>query len=62
MSSKEFEIDSRLQVILRFPDERTQEVLGRICYCDTEVEGEAKAYGFSVLDGFYSLVSSDAAH
>lgn len=51
----DFEIDSRLQVLLRFPDERTQEVLGRICYCDSTTDGESKAYGFSVLDGFYSL-------
>lgn len=57
----DLEIDSRLQVLLRFPDERTQEVLGRISYCDTTVGGDSNAYGFSVINGFYSLFPKDAA-
>lgn len=58
----DLEIDSRMQVLLRFPDGRTQEVLGRICYCDTTFSGEddGYAYGFSVLDGFYSLFPKSA--
>ena len=60
-ASIELEIDSRIQVLLRFPDERAQEVLGRICYCDSPDDGdEGKAYGFSVLDGFYSLFPKNA--
>ena len=57
----DLELESRLQVLLRFPDGRTQEVLGRICYCDTPLDNEIKAYGFSVLDGFYSLESRKVA-
>ena len=53
----DLEIDSRLQVLLRFPDERVQEVLGRICYCNAVSEGDDIAYGFSVIEGFYSLMS-----
>ena len=49
-----FELDDRVQVLLRFPDGYSQEVLGRICYCDDDINGQ-KAYGFSVIDGFYSL-------
>lgn len=56
----DLEIDSRLQVLLRFPDERTLEVLGRISYCDTTLEGDSNAYGFSVIDGFYSLSPNKA--
>ena len=57
----EFEIESRLRVLLKFPDGRAQEVLGRICYCDDVAEGDGKAYGFSVLNGFYSLHPKSAA-
>ena len=54
------EIDNQLQVMLRFPDDRTEEVLGRICYCDESIEGDGVAYGFSVIDGFYQLASKKA--
>ena len=54
------EIDNQLQVMLKFPDERTEEVLGRICYCDESIEGDGVAYGFSVIDGFYQLASKTA--
>lgn len=60
IASIDLEIDSRLQILLRFPDERTQDVLGRICYCDAAVEGDGIAYGFSVIDGFYSLIPKEA--
>lgn len=55
-----FELEDRVQVLLHFPDEHSQEVLGRICYSDTQ-ENNLTAYGFSVLDGFYSLSSTAAA-
>ena len=49
-----FELEDRVQVLLRFPDGHSQEVLGRICYSD-KLDDEQIAYGFSVIDGFYSL-------
>lgn len=53
-AEEEFELEDRVQVMLRFPDERSQEVLGRICYVD-DIEDGTKAYGFSIIKGFYSL-------
>ena len=47
----------RVRVLLIFPDGDAQEVFGRICYSD-EVEDNKIAYGFSVIDGFYSLPAS----
>lgn len=58
ISEVEFELEDRVQVLLRFPDDHSQEVLGRICYSDALDNGKV-AYGFSVLDGFYSLLSSN---
>ena len=52
-----FELEDRVQVLLRFPDNHAQEVLGRICYSE-EFDGNQKAYGFSIIRGFYSLGSS----
>ncbi len=57
LSEEKFEIDDRIQVQLRFPDERSQQVLGRICYCEAQA-GQQTAYIFSVIDGFYSLLTS----
>ena len=57
ISEVEFELEDRVQVLLRFPDDHSQEVLGRICYSDTLEDGKL-AYGFSVIDGFYSLLTS----
>ena len=59
ISDVSFELEDRVQVLLRFPDDHTQEVLGRICYSDKVSDGQF-AYGFSVIDGFYSLDSSVA--
>jgi hypothetical protein len=52
-----FELEDRVQVLLRFPDDHSQEVLGRICYSE-EVDNQQTAYGFSVIEGFYSLKAS----
>ena len=49
-----FELEDRVQVLLRFPDGHSQEVLGSICYSD-KADDEQTAFGFSVIDGFYSL-------
>jgi hypothetical protein len=54
ISDVTFELEDRVQVLLRFPDDHSQEVLGRICYSE-KVEDNKTAYGFSVIDGFYSL-------
>jgi hypothetical protein len=54
LTDQKFELEDRVKVELRFPDEHTQEVLGRICYSDA-IDDDRTAYGFSVLDGFYSL-------
>lgn len=56
VSDLPFELEDRVQVLLRFPDGYSQEVLGRICYSDDDAQGQ-KAYGFSVIEGFYSLRS-----
>ena len=54
ISEMAFELDDRVKVLLRFPDEFSQEVFGRICYSDDKTQDHI-AYGFSVIDGFYSL-------
>lgn len=57
VSDAVFELEDRVRVLLRFPDGYSQEVLGRICYNDDDSSGQ-NAYGFSVIDGFYSLHES----
>jgi len=54
ISDVKFELEDRVQVLLRFPDGHSQEVLGRICYTD-KIDNDETAFGFSVMDGFYSL-------
>ena len=54
ISSAEFELEDRINVQLCFPGGRVQEVLGRICYNDA-IDDNRTAYGFSVVEGFYSL-------
>ena len=54
-------VDARIKVLLRFPDERSQEVLGRICYSVKSEEDDTTAYGFSVVEGFYSLYPNIAS-
>jgi len=54
LSDVVFELEDRVQVLLRFPDGTAKEVLGRICYAD-RMNANETAYGFSVIEGFYSL-------
>jgi len=54
ISNVSFNLEDRVQVLLRFPDGYSQEVLGRICY-NEELDAGETAYGFSVIEGFYSL-------
>jgi Tfp pilus assembly protein PilZ len=60
VSNVRFELEDRVQVLLRFPDGFSQEVLGRICYIDA-IGNNKSAYGFSVIEGFYSLGASRTA-
>jgi len=53
ISDVSFELEDRVQALLRFPDGYSQEVTGRICYSDTDNDGQ-QAYGFSVISGFYT--------
>jgi len=55
-----FELEDRVQVLLRFPDDHSQEVLGRICYSEETLDKNTMAYGFSVIDGFYTLAASSS--
>jgi hypothetical protein len=59
LSDEKFELEDRVQVQLRFPDDRTQQVLGRISYSE-KIDGDKTVYLFSVIDGFYSLLKSKA--
>ncbi len=54
ITKEKFELEDRVQVQLRFPDEHTQQVLGRICYSDAI--DDRTVYGFSVLNVFYSSI------
>jgi hypothetical protein len=58
LSDEKFELEDRVRVQLRFPDDRTQQVLGRICYSE-KIDGDKTAYVFSVIEGFYSLLKSN---
>jgi hypothetical protein len=57
-SNVDLELEDRLLVQLRFSDDRSQQVLGRTCYSDA-IDDDITAYGFSVIDGFYSLQASN---
>ena len=57
LSEEKFELEDKIQVKLRFPDNHSQQVSGRICF--SEAAGDDKtAYIMSVTDGFYSLHTS----
>jgi hypothetical protein len=59
LSDVDFELEDCVQVLLHFPDGHSQEVFGRICYKE-KAGNYQMAYGYSVIDGFYSLTSSAA--
>ena len=59
ISDVNFELEDRVQVLLRFPNGSSQEVLGRICYKEKTGDNRT-AYGYSVISGFYSLQSATA--
>ena len=49
------ELEDRVHASLAFPDGRSQDVFGRICYREQLMGGEGNAYGFSIIQGFYKL-------
>jgi hypothetical protein len=49
-SNVDLELEDRLLVQLRFPDDRSQQILGRICYSD-DIDDDITAYGFNAIDG-----------
>ena len=55
----DFELEDRVKVVLTFPDNTDSVVLGRICYSEfveqTDTQIANKAYGFSILEGFYEI-------
>ena len=55
----DFELEDRLRVVLTFPNNADNDVLGRICYSETVEKTDTqitnKAYGFSILEGFYEI-------
>jgi len=52
VTSMRFELDDRIKAKIVFADGRSQETLGRICYCNEDENNESYSYGFSVLNGF----------
>ena len=52
VTSKRFELEDRIKARVIFTDGRSQETLGRICYCNEDEEKGNYAYGFSILNGF----------
>ena len=55
LSDEKFVVDDWNKVQLRFSDDRSREVLGRICYREALVDDNR----FSVIDSFYSLHKSN---
>ena len=47
-------LEDRLLAQLRFPDDLSEQVMGRLCYSDA-IDDDITVYVFSVIDGFYSL-------
>jgi hypothetical protein len=52
VTSKRFELEDRIKARIIYTDGRSQETIGRICYCNEEQDSDEYAYGFSILNGF----------
>ena len=52
VTSMRFELEDRIKAKIIFTDGRSQESLGRICYCNEDEKNGDFAYGFSILNGF----------
>lgn len=52
ITPKRFELDDRIKARIYFTDGRSQESLGRICYCNEDEANGGYAYGFSIITGF----------
>ena len=51
-TSKRFELEDRIKARIYFTDGRSQESIGRICYCNEGKRNGDFAYGFSIITGF----------
>ena len=61
-TSQRFELEDRITAKIIFADGRSQESLGRICYCNEDGENGGYTYGFSIITGFIrSRLFSDHA-
>jgi hypothetical protein len=52
VTSKRFELEDRIKARIIYADGRTQETIGRICYCNENESSDELAYGFSIISGF----------
>ena len=52
ITSKRFELEDRIKAKITFTDGRSQETVGRICYCNEDEKNGDYAYGFSIIKGF----------
>ena len=52
VTSKRFELEDRIKARIIYTDGRSQETIGRICYCNEAENSNEYAYGFSILNGF----------
>ena len=52
VTSKRFELEDRIKAKITFTDGRSQETVGRICYCNEDEKNGDYAYGFSIINGF----------
>jgi len=52
ITSKRFELEDRIKAKIIFTDGRSQETVGRICYCNEGEKSGDYAYGFSIINGF----------
>ncbi|MGD2052462.1 MAG: PilZ domain-containing protein [Gammaproteobacteria bacterium] len=52
VTSKRFELEDRIKALIIYTDGRSQETIGRICYCNEDEGSDEYAYGFSIINGF----------
>ncbi len=52
VTSMRFELEDRIKAKVFFTDGRSQETIGRICYCNEDEYSSEYAYGFSIINGF----------
>ena len=45
-------LEDRIKARIIYTDGRSQETIGRICYCNEDEASGGYAYGFSIITGF----------